>query len=305
VRAVRLAVLLAAALSVAGCGGGGTGNGTDTAVQWTLGAELERPGPDVALVQGTADYAAGPIRTTFLVIDSKSRAIESPKARVWVGPSLDKPPLVTTEATLDSIGIPGESESAAGGVSKIYVAHFSLPKPGKYVMVAEPDGAKIQGMANLQVARHPQAPAVGAEAIPSRTPTLGSTHGNVGALTTADPPDLALLRYSVADSIKAHVPFVLVFATPKFCQSRTCGPEVDVVQAVQKEFAGSPIRFIHVEIYKDNNPAQGYNRWVGEWRLPSEPWVFLVGRDGKIKQRFEGSVSVAELTAAVHERLAG
>jgi hypothetical protein len=301
VRAVRLAVLLAAALSVAGCGGGGNTNGTDTAVKGTLGAELERPGPDVALVQGTADYAAGPIRSTFLVIDSKSRAIESPKARIWVGPSLDKPPVVTTEAALDSIGIPGKSESAGGGVSKIYVAHFSLPKPGKYVMVAEPEGAKIQGIANLQVAGRPQAPAVGDTAIPSRTPTLASTHGNVAALTTATPPDLALLKYSVADSIKAHAPFVLVFATPKFCQSRTCGPVVDVAEAVQKKFAGSGIRFIHVEIYKDNNPAQGYNRWVGEWRLPSEPWVFLVGRDGKIKQRFEGSVSVDELSGAVKQ----
>jgi hypothetical protein len=300
VRAVRLAVLLAAALSAAACGSS-TKNGTDTAVKGTLGAELERPGPDVALVQGTADYAAGPIRATFLVIDSKSRAIEMPRARVWVGTSLQSSPLVTTEAKLDSIGIPGKSESAGGGITKIYVAHFDLPKPGKYVMVAEPEGAKIQGIADLQVARHPQAPAVGDTAIPSRTPTLASTDGDVAALTTANPPDLALLKYSVADSIKAHAPFVLVFATPKFCQSRTCGPVVDVAEAVQKKFADKGIRFIHVEIYKDNNPAQGYNRWVGEWHLPSEPWVFLVGRDGKIKQRFEGSVSEDELSAAVKQ----
>ena len=64
---------------------------------------------------------------------------------------------------------------------------------------------------------------------------------------------------------------------------------------MQQRFAGSGVRFIHVEIYQDNNPAQGFNRWVTEWRLPSEPWVFLVGRDGRIKARFEGSVSVAEL----------
>ena len=101
------------------------------------------------------------------------------------------------------------------------------------------------------------------------------------------------------DSLAAHVPFVLLFATPKFCTSRTCGPVVDVAKAVQRSAAGRGIRFIHVEIYQDNNPAQGFNRWVKEWRLPTEPWVFLVGRDGRIKQRFEGSVSVAELTAAL------
>jgi hypothetical protein len=122
-------------------------------------------------------------------------------------------------------------------------------------------------------------------------------------VTTASPPDRSLLQYSVASSLTAHAPFVLLFATPKYCQSRTCGPVVDVAKAVQKRFAGSGVRFIHVEVYQDNNPAQGYNRWFKEWRLPSEPFVFLVGRDGRIKGRFEGSVSFAELAAAVRQDL--
>jgi len=96
---------------------------------------------------------------------------------------------------------------------------------------------------------------------------------------------------------------VLVFATPKFCTSRTCGPVVDVVNAVRRRSAGKSIRFIHVEIYKNNNPTLGPNRWVTEWHLPSEPWTFLVGRDGRIKARFEGSMSVGELTAAVQRYL--
>ena len=108
----------------------------------------------------------------------------------------------------------------------------------------------------------------------------------------------------MAGSLAAHAPFVLVFATPKYCSSRTCGPVVDVAQAVQKRFKGrGGLRFIHVEIYQDNNPAQGTNRWVKEWRLPSEPFIFLVGRDGRIKARFEGSVSVDELSAAVRTAL--
>jgi hypothetical protein len=302
VRHARLLVVLVAALCVAGCGSSTGGNGS--AKPGTLGAELARSGPDIALIQGTGDYAVGQVRVTFLVIDSKSRSIERPHARVWVGPSLDAPPTTTTQAALEPIGIPGKSESATGGVTRIYVARFTLSKPGKYTLVAQPDGAKIQGIANLNVRRHPQAPAVGDKAIPSRTPTLASADGDVASLTTADPPDLSLLRYSVADSVKAHAPFVLVFATPKFCTSRTCGPVVDVAQAVQRRFAGSGVRFIHVEVYTDNNPAQGFNRWFREWRLPSEPWVFLVGRDGRIKARFEGSVSDAELSAAVRQLVA-
>ena len=61
----------------------------------------------------------------------------------------------------------------------------------------------------------------------------------------------------------------------------------------------SGIRFIHVEIYEGNDPAKGENRWVQEWKLPSEPWTFLVGADGLVKERFEGTVSVRELDDAV------
>ena len=301
----RLATfLLAATLCVAACGGGGKHASSSTgARKGTLASLLARPGPDVALVQGTSDYSVGPVRVTFLVIDSHAKAINRSRAHVWVSRSLDSPPLLSTEATLEPIGIPGTSEAATGGVTKIYVARFRLAQPGTYTILAQPDRAEIQGIANLKVAKRPQAPGVGDRAIPSRTPTLASAQGDATLVTTATPPDLSLLRYSVADSLAAHAPFVLVFATPKYCQSRTCGPVVDVAQAVQKRFAGTGVRFIHVEIYQDNNPAQGYNRWFKEWHLPSEPFVFLVGRDGRIKGRFEGSVSVGELSAAVRQDL--
>jgi hypothetical protein len=299
VRLTALA-LAAALLLAAGCGGGGKKAGAAPA-KGTLASYLARPGPEVALVQGTSDYAVGDVRMTFLVIDSRAKAVERPTATVWVGRSQNSQPLVTTKAVLEPIGIPGKSEAAAGGLTKIYVARFPIAQPGKYTVVAQPDGARIQAFNVIQVAKHPQAPAVGDQAIPSRTPTIASAHGDLAELTTAQPPDVSLLRYSVADSVKAHVPFVLIFATPKFCTSRTCGPVVDVAQAVQRQVAGGGIRFIHVEIYQDNNPAQGYNRWVKEWRLPTEPWVFLVDRKGTIVQRFEGSVSEAELLAAVRK----
>jgi hypothetical protein len=91
----------------------------------------------------------------------------------------------------------------------------------------------------------------------------------------------------------------VTFATPAYCTSRTCGPVVDVVDRVRRRFNGSKIRFIHVEIYERNDPRNGENRWVREWRLPGEPWTFLVGRDGRIKAKFAGSLSVRELDAAV------
>jgi hypothetical protein len=72
---------------------------------------------------------------------------------------------------------------------------------------------------------------------------------------------------------------------------------------VQQQLRGSDVRFIHVEVYKDNDPTKGLNRWFTQWHLPSEPWIFLVGADGRIKAKFEASVSVDELAAAVRRYL--
>ena len=68
---------------------------------------------------------------------------------------------------------------------------------------------------------------------------------------------------------------------------------VDVVSAVRKvQPASSDVDFIHVEIYQDNDPAKGVNRWVKEWRLPTEPFTFVVDRTGVIRSKLEGAFSV-------------
>ena len=58
-------------------------------------------------------------------------------------------------------------------------------------------------------------------------------------------------------------------------------------------------------MYEDNDPAKGFNKWMREWNLPTEPWTFLVAANGKIVDRFEGTVSVNELETAVREKLLG
>lgn len=79
---------------------------------------------------------------------------------------------------------------------------------------------------------------------------------------------------------------------------------MEVVDAVRRRLAASTgVRFIHVGIYTDNDLRKGPNRWVREWHLPSEPWTFLVGRDGAIKARVWGSFSQREPTAAVERYL--
>jgi hypothetical protein len=287
-------VVLAAAFS-AGCGGSSSPSAR------TLDGLLKRPGPDVSITAGASEFVPGPVRYPFMVVRNDARPVERSTASVWVAAGRDRAPFARVTARLEPIGIPGRSAPAFGEVSRIYVAYLHVPRPGRYWIVAEPAGAKIQAIGALEVTPRSPSPAVGAKAPGTATPTLADA--SVASLTTRQPPDLGLLRYSVAGALAAHRPFVVTFATPKFCTSRICGPVVDVVDAVRKRFAASPVRFIHVEVFKDNDPARGYNRWMRRWGLRSEPWTFLVGRDGRVKAKFEGSVSTAELSAAVRRRL--
>jgi hypothetical protein len=294
------ALCLAACFIVAGCGGSSSSakEGPDAP---TLEALWRAPGEDVAITPATTDFGPGRVRFTFLVIDGQSRVVARPTARVWVARGLKERPFARTTARSEKIGIPG---SDPGDVKEIFVTHLQLREPGKYWLLAEPvGGRKIQAVGTVEVKQRTAAPDVGEAAPSSKTPTLATA--TLAQLSTSKKPDRELYRSSVAAALSAHAPFVVVFATPKYCSSRTCGPVVDVVDTVRRRHADSGVRFIHVEIYKDNDPAKGVNRWVTQWNLPSEPWAFLVGPDGKVRDRFEGTVSVRELDASVRSDLLG
>lgn len=299
------------ALVLAGCGGsGGTGGGTSTATPPTASVETSAappgtlealwrgPGEDVAVVAGTSDYGPGVNRVSFLVVDGQSRLIERPAARVWISRGLRQKPYAEATARLEPLGVPG---GAAADARSIYVVSVRTPTPGTYWLLAEPVGGKrIQALGNVVVKTKAVAPSIGDRAFPSRNPTLAAGV-DPKAVTTAQPPDIELLRTTVAAALAARRPFVVTFATPLYCQTRTCGPVVQVVQSVAKSWRGKGIDFIHVEVYRDNDPARGTNRWVKEWRLPTEPWTFVVDRTGVIRARIEGAFGAGELEAAVRK----
>ena len=294
-------VALALAAVAAGCGSSGN-HGAPAA--GTLDALRHRPGADVAIVSGTSDYAPGKLRVSFLVVTHDGRPIDRPTARIWVARALRAKPFEHSAAKLETVGGRGIAGGTAGAddVTHLYVTHVRIPRPGTFWLLAQPvGGTPIQALGTLVVKPRSDSPAIGSRAFPSRTPTLGSAP--LSKLTTAVPPDRPLLRYSIADSLRAHVPFVVTFATPRYCESRTCGPVVDVVERVRREFAGSGIRFIHVEIYRENDPTKGENNWVRQWHLPTEPWTFVVRANGRIASKFEGALSVGELAAAVRADL--
>jgi hypothetical protein len=295
-----VASIAAACLVLAGCGGSGDGpDNTDAAPGdgRTLEELWRAPGDDVAVVAGTANHQPGRVRVSFLVVNAEGMVVTLPTARVWLARGLEREPFLESTAKLERIGVPGMAEADA---THIYVAEVRLTEPGKYWLLAEPEGGKdkVQALGNVVVADGSE-PGIGDPVPASETPTIASTGGNFAQLTTRTPPDEALLQHSVADSLAAGVPFVVTFSTPKYCSSRTCGPVTDVVEEVSRRFDETSVRFIHVEVYEGNDPAKGYNRWMKEWGLRTEPWTFVVGRDGKVVERYEGVVSVHELEEAV------
>lgn len=298
-RTLLYAVSLAAAALVAGCGGGAQGS---EAPEGSLQARLDaQPGEDVGLILGTSDFAVGENRVSFLVVGKNAKVVATPTAKVYVARSLAQRPESTATARLLKLDPHGQGEHtqthAEPDTESLFVTRLNFRAAGNYWFVVDLPGRTTQGLVAVKVKKKPAAPAVGERAIPSDNPTLADAPA--AEITTARPPDTELLRSSVADAIAAKVPFVVVFATPSYCSSRTCGPTVEIVDEVRRRLSPTRTRFIHVEVYKDNDPAKGVNEFLQEWRLPTEPWIFVVDSGGIIVARFEGSASVEELEQAV------
>lgn len=296
-------MLRPAALCLAGCfiaaGCGGSSSAQEEPESPTLETLWRAPGEDVAITPATGDFEPGRVRFTFLVVDGQGGLVTRPQARIWLARGLKQRPFAQATARAEPIGIEGGDDA---GVPEIFVTHLQLNEPGTYWLLAEPvGGRKIQAVGTVKVKQRTDAPGIGAAVPRSETPTLADA--TLDQLSTSRMPDPELHRSSVADAVADRAPAVVVFATPKYCTTRTCGPVVDVVSTVRREHAGSKVRFIHIEIYEGNDPTKGENRWVREWNLPSEPWVFVVGPDGKVRDRFEGTVSVRELDASVRKHL--
>lgn len=137
-------------------------------------------------------------------------------------------------------------------------------------------------------------PPLGAKAPPSDTLT-GDDVKDLSEISTDEHPDPDFYRLSVKEALAADQPFVLTFATPKFCQSAVCAPTLNIVKRAAKDVRG--VNFIHVEPYDNlDDPANLEPvKAVREWGLPSEPWVFVVDAKGRVVAKFEGTVTEKEL----------
>lgn len=197
----------------------------------------------------------------------------------------------------------GEDPDQAKNVYVVPKVKFD--RPGPWIAVA-----MIKGEEGLEVSRvptpvagdKPGVPQVGEKAPPIHTPTAADVGGDLSKIDTRVPHD-QMHKVDFADVV-GKKPIVLVFATPALCQSRVCGPVVDVAQQVADEYKGKA-DFIHMEVYKDNDPGKGIRPQLQTYHLPTEPWTFLIDRNGIVRDRIEGAYGVSELEAAMQTIVPG
>jgi hypothetical protein len=183
----------------------------------------------------------------------------------------------------------------------VYVTTLDFPNDGEWriaALVKEGDETTGTLLPSAIVGEFTRIPRVGGRAPLIHTPTVEDAGGDLSEVTTRIPPDTQN-QVDFAD-VLGKQPVVLLFATPQFCQSRVCGPVVDVAEQV-KETGGDGAAFIHMEIFNDNDPNKGVRPQVRAYGLPSEPWLFVIDRNGTIRTALEGAFGPERLTEAVKE----
>ena len=320
-----LAILLAA-LALASCGGSGDGDGGGSAsappepaapataadfpsAQGKTLAQITDGLEEAAIIAPSSAASQKPgsaNRFGFVVVDTANKQIQVSAVAVYTsrpdGSGL-RGPFVARRESLD-VATPYRSAQTASDLANgktFYVAEPSYARAGRHIVtglvqlggrlvVADSPGALEVGMKNAP-------PDVGDRAIRMDTLTGDDVGGKLEEISTRIPPAEALLDTNFADVLGSK-PVVLLFATPALCQSRTCGPVVDIAEQVRAQ-NGKGVTFIQQEIFQDNDPGKPVRPQVSKWRLPTEPWAFVIDRTGRISARFEGVFSVGELARAV------
>jgi len=291
--------LTAATLLAVATACGGSSGGTTPA----MGTPPPGAG-DVQLFAGSGDVRPGPNRFLMALLTKDGTPVSDASVK------LDFRPLTGNTAgpiatTVQAQYLGKDSESA----KSLYSARVTFPKPGNWEADATvtKDGKSSQAKAQFVVRQTTGVPNIG-ESIPaSNSPTSPPTP--VEQLTSQRPVgDADFYKLSIAESLKTGKASMIIFATPAFCQTRTCGPQLEALQGLKQKYAAQ-VNFIHIEVYQRPDlllQGQGQPKLaetVTQWHLESEPWVFLVDKSGKVFDRFEGYAPAWEVEPSLQKLL--
>lgn len=272
--------------------------------------EVEESGP--VLAAAVSQFEPGENRFGFALFDLARAQIADAPVALYVAQAGGGPVQGPIPAEYEELAVEPQFQSRSvasdpDAAKSVYVAELDLPKPGKYeilgltrlddrLVAATPAGGP------LVVRRKSVVPAVGDEAPVVHTRTEADVHGNLQEIDTRQPPS-TMHDVDFADVVGRR-PTVLLFATAALCQSRVCGPVIDVTEQVKAE-RGDEAAFVHSEIYRENDMSKGFLPEVAAWSLPTEPWVFAIDGSGRVAARIEGAFSADELNEAIDAAVDG
>lgn len=259
----------------------------------------------VELGAATGTFTPGTQRFAFALTTSSGKFVYAPTA-VYIAATPGAPAKGPFLAPADPMSVQPQFRSkqnaGPGGIQAIYAADVPIPKAGVFYVLAltkGPDGI-IGATGQIAAAASSQIPAVGDKPPAIATDTLASVHGNEKLLTTRLPPES--MASTSFDQILGKKPVALLFSTPQLCISRVCGPVTDVAVQVQHSY-GDKVTFLHQEVYVDNQPSKGLRPQLKAFHLRTEPWLFVLNRQGKIVARLEGAFGINEVTQAIQAAL--
>lgn len=322
-RSVLLALLLPAAV-IAGCAGAGptptptpvvdaTACGPEQAAypDWPSLGAVPPAGAFIPIPNVSADTAIGPNRLLFALVDPKNQSIAAAsvttKLRFF---AVQRDPATPTSTTT------GEFVDAGGGRG-LYHASVDFTCAGDWGM--EVTAQLPSGTASARVIFPVRAvgttPAIGAPAPGLNTPTA-TTAAGIAAISTDPTPDPDFYRMTIAQAVGAGKPAMIVFATPTFCQSAMCGPTLQGIKDVAADYKAT-VNFVHVEPYLLQQTPNGLQLVLSKqgqlqtvpatdaYGLQSEPFSFVLDRNGKVAAKFDGIIGADELRAALDAVIGG
>ena len=225
-----------------------------------------------------------------------ARSTKAPAAGPFAAPA----DLLVTDPPFRSRQAASEKDPFAA----VYTAKVEAKEPGTYrvLVVSNVKGDLIGATSQIDVIAPKDDPiaAPGEKAPAVATDTVASARGDIASIDTRLPPS-DMHEVSLKD-VLGKKPVALLFATPQLCQSRVCGPVVDIALQLKAKY-GDRMTFIHQEVYVDNDLKKGLRPSLAAFGLPTEPWLFTIRRDGTIAARLEGSFGFTGFEQAIEAAL--
>ena len=272
-------------------------------------------GPEYSALVVSSDLAKGANRLVFTLVNRDNVPVGAQQASVaamYTAPGASEPePGGTFTATF----LPWPPEGSNRGVFVTNIefgvaGDATRASPGLWelgIHATTSDGTEVEAVTAVRVAESPATPQIGSPAPRSVTPVAGNAP-EISHITSAPNPDPELYRLSVHEALDDGKPLVVLFSTPAFCVSATCGPQLEILGHLKEQY-GDRANFIHVEVFEEPHLIQG-DRFtakqvpaVAEWGLPTEPWTFIVDSEGLIRAKFEQFTPEEVLEEALKETL--